>query len=495
VKKFFDGIKHYILLLVAFVFLGTFLGTKVVRPKEAFIEATSSNKNVNNLIAQNDKFNFEFLPDGTIKNIKTNYKGLYEYPDTFMNIGFKINGYIVPISNLNFVKEGNNLVADVVNAVRESTGFVTKKYKIVLNCDVLSHETKFNYKCFEILPNGERKSVDLVATLLLQFSSNASDLKINEANVITFDGERYKHSYPSNAVIETNPKNGFGFGFGQNKHFLYLKFHSGWSNISNVKIGNSVQLYCEEIKNFSGFSLYGGPLDLKFLQQYNLKGILDTGFLGFISINFVKFLEYLNNKTGNAFIASALLVFLIYLLQLLISIGFIRNIIKRYRIEKEIDNLGPDMKKEKKEITKIHMLQQNNINYFTSSSQLIIMYQLLFSAFIKKVLDLSYLFYGTSFLWIKNIALPEPYSIFNLYGYFNFNLLPSIGIFCIIFNLITQIVLSSIYKEEVNAYSTFFILLIGAWWLSNYNVVVYMFLILYYVLLFITNRLIFIYYS
>ncbi len=124
-KKFFDGFKHYILLLVAFVFLGTFLGTKIIRPKESFIEATSSNTNVNNLVEQNDKFYFEFLSDGTIKNIKTNYKGLYQYPDTFMNIGFKINGYLVPMSNLRFEKkEDNKLVATVINNVLEVDSFV-----------------------------------------------------------------------------------------------------------------------------------------------------------------------------------------------------------------------------------------------------------------------------------------------------------------------------------------------------------------------------------
>jgi hypothetical protein len=291
-KNFFEGIKHYIILFVAFIFLGTLIGMRFNIPLKPFTEATSSVENVDILIKKNDNFCFDFLPNGNIKNIKTNYGESYDYPDTFMNIGFKINGYVVPVNDLRFEKkEDNKLVAIVTKDILEDNKPIKKTYEIVLNYDndnVLPYETRFNYKCFEILPNDDKKNVDLTATLLLQSASNSSDLKMNDGNIITFDSERYKHSLPANSIINIDSKNGFGMGLSQNKHFLYLKFPSGWSNIKTTKSDNSVQLYCEEIKNFSGFSLYGGPLDLKFLQQYKIEGLLNTGLEGATKPKFVK---------------------------------------------------------------------------------------------------------------------------------------------------------------------------------------------------------------
>jgi hypothetical protein len=492
-RKIIEGIKGYLLCFILLIPFGLFLAEKVVKPIEQnLVSSICSDKLV---LDKNNHFYFNFLPDGTISNIKTKDTSsfLYEYPETEIYVGFKINGNHIERKNVCFKREGNKeFTANVkVSNVDRFGKWIDNNYKITMTYEVLGYETRLNYKCIEILADKSEKSADLSTTILLQFKSDISNLKINNADIVTFDGQSYKHFVPSNTSIPKKDSSKFGFGFKQNKHFIYLLIN-GWDNIINATNGKICQLYAEDIKGFSTISLIGGQLDLNFLKDYKLTQLFDGGFFSFININLVKFIEYINSKTGNVFITGTIFVFIVYFTQLLISIKFIKNFIKRHHIEREIDNLGQDVKQDKKDITKIHMLQQNDINYFTSSGQLIIAYQFIFSTVIKKAIDSSYLFNGIKFLWIKNIALPEPYSLFNLYGYLSTNFFPSMGIFCILFSLMTQIVFLSLYKEESKEIiSSIFVIIAFAWWMSNYNVASYIFIGLYYILIYLTNRIIF----
>lgn len=201
----------------------------------------------------------------------------------------------------------------------------------------------------------------------------------------------------------------------ENKEYLSATLIT---NIINLKQNQSYDLK---------FDLFAIPkrIDLlSDLSNYGIKNadkVIDFGFFYFIAKPLLKFMIFMYSFFNNYAIV-------IIVLTILIKIPLIPLSNKSYSMMKKLKSISPEVEK-LKEIYKddkralgdatMKLYRDKKVNPFASLIPILIQIPIFFSLYKAFTVPIE-LKGATGFLWIKDLSLPDPLSIFNLFGLLSF---------------------------------------------------------------------------
>lgn len=187
--------------------------------------------------------------------------------------------------------------------------------------------------------------------------------------------------------------------------------------------------------------LFIGTKHLKTLENYakeydipSFDKAIDFGALYFITKPIFIVLSFIQKHVGNFAISIILLTLLLKILLLPLTVKSSISMAKMKNLQPDIKAVQEQFKNNKQmlgqEVIKIY--KKNNVNPLAGCFPMLLQIPIFFALY--KVLYVSIEMKNAPlFLWIKDLSMPDPLSILNLYGLFDWNAPPFLGLLPVMF--------------------------------------------------------------
>lgn len=363
----------------------------------------------------------------------------------------------IVFQNIGFIPEDKNKIYNIeVSQNKISFTYSEKKSSEVLRKDFI-----FDNYCLEIkLENFVFKNEQPILILSCPLLSN------------TMDGSYQEFFYSRQGLLQRNDFNKIKDSFylndvefsGCRDRYYTASLVKSLYKVRWEKDKDNAYFYLlpQENKTLSqSFSLYIGPQKKEYLAPLGLNSIIHYGFFHAIGEILVKTLLFIHKITSNWGISIILLSILIYLILFPFTLKSTKAMKKMQDLQPEVNALKEKFKDNPQKLNKeiMDLYKNNKINPLGGCLPLLFQFPVLFALYqvFLRFTELK----GASFLWIKDLSLPDrlfplPFNIPFLGNYFN--LLP---IFILILSFLQQKYTSMGAAPEQKKMGIFFAILIG----------------------------------
>lgn len=304
----------------------------------------------------------------------------------------------------------DNNFGGVLTILLKNMSNLTVKTKIPLVLGILDYEDPINGQFSDVTVGTKEKTMHWDGK-----SSKAQEF----ANFIALRNRYFT------AIIEPKSNNYSGY---------VQKISSKYSEIG---ISSSEITLAPNEERREEFSIYLGPLDLKYINPVNLAwgGVVNYGMFDIISHTLLKLLEILHGLFHSWGFAIIILSIVVYLVLYPLTMKQMRAMKQMQAIQPRIEELRKLYKDNPQKLNKemMELYKEHKVNPLGGCLPIVLQIPIFFALYqaLMRAVDLK----GASFLWIKDLAMPDrlfemPFSIPGLGN--EFNILPilmAIGMF------------------------------------------------------------------
>jgi len=251
---------------------------------------------------------------------------------------------------------------------------------------------------------------------------NFDDIKKKNFNYFGhIDWAGLTDKYWLTAIINPDCKNFY------NINYKLLKDDTKYPSYIAIFSGNIIKLEPGKTCTFVS-KIFVGPKDISILDEYekqlhikHLDLALDYGKLYFITKPALYFVNYVNSLVGNMGWTIFLLTLLLKLLLFPFANKSYKSMARMRVVQPKIKALQKMYENDKQRLGQEMMMlyKREKVNPLGGCLPSLMQFPILFALY--KVLMICFGMRHASFLWIDDLAAPEPYSIFNLFGLLPFD--------------------------------------------------------------------------